>query len=100
MNTGDRAAGVRSRVTVERPGNNLLNALRADDYRLLSSKLSSWDGQAGKLLYNPGDHVDTIYFPRGQTFRSVLVNKEDGEGVEDVLIGREGAVGGIVSLGN
>jgi hypothetical protein len=91
---------MRSPITDERPNNNLLNALRADDYRLLSSKLSPWDGQAGKLLYNPGDNVDTIYFPCGPSLASFLVSNEDGHDVETILIGREGAVGGIVSLGN
>jgi CRP-like cAMP-binding protein len=83
-----------------RPRNNLLCALRADDYQLIQSRLEHWSGQAGELLYDPGDNVETIYFPCGSAVASFLITSEDGRDVETVLIGREGAVGGIVSHGH
>jgi CRP-like cAMP-binding protein len=89
-----------ARIMSERPANNLLRALRADDYALIGPRLGAWDSRPNELLYNPGDDVDTIYFPCGASLASLLVTNEDGRNVETVLIGREGAVGGIVSLGN
>ena len=51
------------------------------------------------MLYNPGDNVEIVHFPCGPTLASYLVPSEDGRDVETILIGREGAVGGIVSQG-
>jgi hypothetical protein len=83
----------------ERPFNNLLRRLNAADYALLAPHLTSDEAKAGELLYNPGDNVQTVYFPCGPTLVSYMVPSEDGRDVETVLIGREGAVGGIVSQG-
>ena len=51
------------------------------------------------LLYNPGDDVEIVHFPCGPALASYLVANEDGRDVETILVGREGAVGGIVSQG-
>ena len=84
----------------DRPRNNLLRALRPGDFALIASALEMADYPARHLLYNPGDHVGTVYFPCGPSLVSYLVTNEDGREVETVLVGREGAVGGIVSRGN
>jgi CRP-like cAMP-binding protein len=84
----------------ERPAINLLRALRIDDYGLLQPSLEAWEAPAQALLYDPGDNVETIYFPCGSSVASFLVSSEDGRDVETVLVGREGAVGGIVSHGH
>ncbi len=80
-------------------GNNLLRALRAADLELLQPLMQEWDGECGTILYEPGDTVRHVYFPCGSSLISFLVILEDGRGVETALIGREGAVGGIVSQG-
>lgn len=85
---------------VDRPANNLLRALRPSDYELIQAQLQPWTSDANERLYNPGDNVQTIYFPCGPSLASFLVTNEDGRDVETILVGREGAVGGIVSLGN
>ena len=90
----DQAAEV-----VDRPFNNLLRRLNAADYALLAPHLTGDETSAGDLLYNPGDNVQTVHFPCGPTLVSYLVPNEDGRDVETVLVGREGAVGGIVSHG-
>ncbi len=54
----------------------------------------------GDLLYNPGDDVEIVHFPCGPSLASYLVANEDGRDVETILVGREGAVGGIVSHGD
>jgi hypothetical protein len=83
----------------ERPFNNLLRRLNAADYALLAPHLSADETKPGDLLYNPGDNVQVVHFPCGPTLVSYMVPNEDGRDVETVLIGREGAVGGIVSQG-
>ena len=92
----DELTGIRG----ARPANNLLRVLRPVDYALIEPHLRPWSGAADRLIYNPGDNVETVYFPCGPSLMSLLVTNEDGYDVEVVLVGREGAVGGIVSQGN
>jgi hypothetical protein len=82
-----------------RPYNNLLRRLSDGDFDLISPHLAGEDTEANELLYSPGDDVDTVHFPCGASLVSYLVANEDGRDVETILVGREGAVGGIVSLG-
>ncbi len=84
----------------ERPSNNLLRALRLHDYDIIAPHLEARDISAETVLYDPGDHVGFVYFPCEAALASFLVGSEDGRDVETVLIGREGAVGGIVSHGH
>lgn len=84
----------------KRPANNLLAALRPSDFALIERRLTPWTAKSNHLLYNPGDNVETIYFPCGPSLASFLVGSDDGRDVETSLIGREGAVGGIVSHGH
>ncbi len=83
----------------ERPFNNLLRRLNNADFALIVPHLTEGDANAGDVLYSPGDNVEIVHFPCGPTLASYLVPSEDGRDVETVLIGREGAVGGIVSQG-
>jgi Crp-like helix-turn-helix protein len=84
----------------ERPFNNLLRRLNNADLALIAPHLTEAEGNAGDVLYSPGDDVETVHFPCGPSLVSYLVPNEDGRDVETILIGREGAVGGIVSQGN
>jgi hypothetical protein len=83
----------------DRPANNLLRRLNAEDYALLEPHLERCITASDELLYDPGDDVETVHFPCGPTLVSFLVSNEDGRDVETILVGREGAVGGIVSQG-
>ncbi len=83
-----------------RPYNNLLRRLSAGDFALLEPHLAHEEAEAGNLLYNPGDNVVTVHFPCGPALASFMVPNEDGRDVETILVGREGAVGGIVSQGH
>src|SRR5579863_5248229 len=83
----------------ERPSNNLLRRLSESDFALLAPHLTLEESAANDLLYDPGDDVNTVHFPCGASLASYLVPNEDGRDVETILVGREGAVGGIVSLG-
>lgn len=82
------------------PGNNLLSSLRGPDLDMLKPHLRALQSAANSVLYDPGQNVQTVYFPCHRTLVSFLVSTEDGNGVEALLVGREGAVGGIVSQGN
>jgi hypothetical protein len=84
---------------VERPCNNLLRRLSASDFALIAPHLTREEAKTNDLLYNPGDNVEIIHFPCGSSLASYLVPNEDGRDVETILVGREGAVGGIVSEG-
>jgi hypothetical protein len=88
------------RESSERFNNNLLRLLNASDYALIAPHLMSDEATTGTLLYNPGDDVDVVHFPCGRSLASFAVVSEDGRDTETILVGREGAVGGIVSHGH
>ena len=79
--------------------NNLLNQLRPSDFELLGAQLQNFSAKTNAILYDPGQTVSTVYFPCGPTLASFVISTEDGGAVETMLVGREGAVGGIVSQG-
>ena len=83
-----------------RPANNLLRRLRPEDFALLAPHLEEEKRAANDLIYNAGDDVERVHFPCGPSLISYVVTNEDGRDVETVLVGREGAVGGIVSFGH
>ena len=94
-------AGLRGATpdSIERPFNNLLRRLSAGDFALIAPYLVHEEAGASELLYNPGDDVEIVHFPCGPSLATYLVSNEDGRDVETILVGREGAVGGIVSEG-
>lgn len=81
-------------------GNNLLSVLRPAELDLLRPHLRTIRHEPNTVLYDPGQTVQTVYFPCNQTLVSFLVSTDDGGAVEALLVGREGAVGGIVSQGS
>jgi hypothetical protein len=56
--------------------NRLLSALPSEDRALLAPHLSTVDLEKGRLLYEPGDLIDHVYFP--QRLRH-LADDPDGE---------------------
>ena len=80
--------------------NNLLKSLRGPDLALLAPFLERQSYKSGELVYEPGSAVEYVYFPCGPSLMSFRVCNDDGRDTETVLIGREGAVGGIVSRGH
>jgi len=83
-----------------RPHNNLLRWMNEPDYALIADDLERCALDEDELLYSPGDHVEVVHFPCGPSLVSYLISSEDGRDVEATLVGREGAVGGIVSQGH
>jgi hypothetical protein len=89
----------RTEAAGERPLNNLLRRLNDADFALIEPHLAAVDAAPSDVLYSPGDDVEIVHFPCGPSLVSYMVTNEDGRDVETILIGREGAVGGIVSQG-
>jgi CRP-like cAMP-binding protein len=93
---------MRSRVWLssgERPSNDFLGRLSKTDFQLIAPHLATREATPDQVLYNPGDHVDTIYFPCDSGSASFVVSVEGGREVQTILVGREGAVGGIAHRG-
>lgn len=81
-------------------GNRLLDALRDGDRKRLLDAGTEVQLAQGTVLYEPGDLVCHAYFPFDAALGGFMVLMEDGRAVEAALVGREGALGGIVSHGN
>ncbi|WP_246389377.1 Crp/Fnr family transcriptional regulator [Microvirga mediterraneensis] len=80
--------------------NRLLVSLSPSDRALLEPHLEAVTLYQGEILFDPGDDVTRTYFPGGSTMVSLIVLMHSGRGAEAATIGREGAVGGIVSSGH
>ncbi|HEY8617236.1 Crp/Fnr family transcriptional regulator [Phenylobacterium sp.] len=72
--------------------NRLLASLSPEDYGLLSANLVQVELERGRLLYDPGDTIETIYFPLDGVI-SLMTLMENGAAIESATIGREGALG-------
>ncbi len=81
-------------------GSELLAALQPADREAIAPHLHAVNLIAGATLYEPGDTVQHAYFPRHATLAAFLVVMEDGTAVESAMVGREGAIGGIISNGD
>lgn len=80
-------------------GNNLLGALRDEDRKALEPFLRSVTLPGGARLFEPGDSIEQCYFPCGSAIAGFYVVLEDGRAIETAMVGREGALGGVVSNG-
>lgn len=80
--------------------NRLLARMDTQDHALIAPHLKQLYSQPNDILYNPGQNVETVYFPSGPTIVSFLVHIDNGVDVETMQVGNEGAVGGIVSHGH
>jgi CRP-like cAMP-binding protein len=83
-----------------RDRSDLLEALKPEDRELLQPRLTSVRLETGRILYEPGQSVEFCYFPCGGAIGSYYVLLESGVAVETLMVGREGALGGIVSNGS
>lgn len=83
-----------------RAANRLLAAVAARDLEQIAAQFEFVNLERGRVLFEPGDDVVTTYFPAHRTMVSLMIVTRDGHEIEAATIGREGAVGGIVSAGN
>lgn len=80
--------------------NNLLSTLSDADRERLVGHMVVVDLKAHEILQRAGDEVVDTWFPCGPAMAAFCIAIEDGASVEVALVGREGAIGGIVSNGN
>lgn len=72
--------------------NRLLASLPRDEFALIAPHLTQVDLKRGRLLYDPGDRVDAVYFPMDGVI-SLMTLMESGAAIESATIGPEGALG-------
>ncbi len=72
--------------------NSLLEALPAEDHAQIAPHLTQLEMDRGRLLYDPGDPIDHIYFPHDGVI-SLMTLMENGAAIESSTIGPEGALG-------
>ncbi|GBQ66337.1 cAMP-binding protein [Ameyamaea chiangmaiensis NBRC 103196] len=80
--------------------NDFLAALSADDRERLRPRLRESDLAPGTILQHAGEDVTSTWFPCGAAMASFCVEEMDGRTVDVAAVGREGAIGGIVSHGS
>jgi len=72
--------------------NRLLGALPFEDLALIEPLLAPLEIERGRLLYEPGDPIEQVYFPTDGVI-SLLTLMRDGAAIESATIGPEGALG-------
>lgn len=80
-------------------GNDLLATFNDEARALLKSQGELIELEPGDVVLTRGEEVRFSIFPVAQTMISMAVELSGGRTVEVASIGREGAVGGIVSCG-
>lgn len=80
-------------------GNDLLATFSSKDRALLETHGELIELKPGDAVLTRGEAVRFSVFPVGETMISMAVELSAGRAVEVASIGREGAVGGIVSCG-
>jgi len=81
-------------------GNRLLSTFSREARALIEPFGSIVELRPGEIVLERGVQVASSLFPVGPTMVSLVVDLGGGRSVEVTSIGREGAVGGIVSCGH
>jgi hypothetical protein len=89
----------RNRLEDAFAGNRLLATLSAQDRALIAPHMEVIALQPGDRLFGVGAEVDRSIFPFDTLMVSMMVELKGGRSVEVASIGKEGAIGGIVSCG-
>jgi len=81
-------------------GNRLLSTFSPEARALVEPFGTIVELGAGQVVLGRGEDVEASIFPFGQTMVSMAVELSGSRSVEVASIGREGAVGGIISCGH
>ena len=81
-------------------GNLLLTTFQPELRDTLERDAAMVELNVGERIQCRGENVEWSYFPFGTTMISLVVSLSDGRTIEVASIGREGAVGGIISCGH
>lgn len=85
--------------SVNNPVNRLLAALPLEEYQRLLIQLEYIELELGKVLYQPGEAIDYVYFPHDSLISLVMV-LQDGSTAEVGLVSGSGMAGISVILGS
>jgi hypothetical protein len=77
--------------------NAILAALAPGDANALRPHLKPVQLQSKTILFNPGDTIDTVWFPEGAVV-SLVVSLAAGEMIEGAMVGKDGVVGVAAAL--
>lgn len=80
-------------------GNRLLSTFAVADRGLVESVGELVELKSGDVVLQRGDQVEFSLFPLGATVIAMCTQLSDGRAVEVASVGREGALGGIISCG-
>jgi CRP-like cAMP-binding protein len=80
-------------------GNRLLSTFSREARALLEPAGEMFEFRTGETVFERGEPVRWSLFPVGPTMMSMTVELTGGRSAEVASVGREGAVGGIVSCG-
>lgn len=81
-------------------GNRLLSTFSREARALLEPFGEMVELDSGDVVLTSGEQVNSSLFPVGPTMISLTVELSGGRSAEVASVGREGAVGGIVSCGH
>lgn len=81
-------------------GNRLLSTFSREARALIEPFGTMVELAPGQMVLERGEQVRSSLFPVGATMISMVVQLSGGRSVEVASLGREGAVGGIVSCGH
>ena len=81
-------------------GNRLLASLKPPERAMIEPLMSVVVLSRGEVLFEPGEDVHQTHFPCTGVVASLVITMADGRAVEAATIGREGAIGGIISAGS
>src|SRR6266567_3025389 len=77
--------------------NLILKSLSPKDFKILEPQLKPVDLPQGKILFDPGDAVDAVYFPQDAVV-SLVVPLSTGEMIEAAMVGRDGVVAASAAM--
>lgn len=89
-----------SRLDAAFAGNRLLSTFAREARALLEPFGTVVELRSGESIFRQGEQIESTIFPFGPTMVSMLVELSGGRSVEVASIGREGAIGGIISCGH
>jgi CRP-like cAMP-binding protein len=85
--------------SLQRPPNQLLQALPDEDFELVGARLKPLQMIRETVLVEAGVAPSQIVFPHGGAV-SIVVNLSEGQSVEVAMIGRDGVLGACEALGD
>jgi hypothetical protein len=89
-----------NRIDAAFGGNRLLATFTAEARALFEPDATVVDLRDGEEVLRRGENVSATLFPFGATMISLVVDDRADRSVEVASVGREGAVGGIISCGH